>query len=287
MLSGVLMKLTALLVALLAVPVAVGCSAQTEEDEATSADDLVAPMPITAGKFDMYRTPHFAPESNCVVTTKLSLQGSTAHLEEAFNGPCEMEIAVVPNARDYRLRRTGTSCGSSVYTASFRKGVETWSIKLTDHRTRICRDVIPAKIVFTETHDGPLGPIEITQYSNDRVPTSEAVLEGELASVMGIGGESTGVAIMTESGMVELILDAGEHNQFVDGKKARVKGKLTTLSGVETHGRPAIDVSSMLVCPNPGWINCMPGPGVRPGGYCAGENRSWIQANCEGVDFAD
>jgi len=90
----------------------------------------------------------------------------------------------------------------------------------------------------------------------------------------------------TESGMIELILDPGERNQFVDGKRARVKGKLTTLSGVETHDRPAVDVSAMLVCPNPGWINCMPGPTVRPGGYC-GENRSWVQANCEGVDFAD
>ena len=79
---------------------------------------------------------------------------------------------MVPNARDYRLRRTGTSCGSSTYSASFTKGIETWSIKITDHRTRTCRDVIPAKVIITETHDGPLGPIEITQYSSDRAPTA-------------------------------------------------------------------------------------------------------------------
>ncbi|MBX3230263.1 MAG: hypothetical protein KIT84_03985 [Labilithrix sp.] len=281
------MKLTALLLGLLAVPVAVGCSAPTSEDAAAGEEALVAPAPIAAGKFDLYRQPHYAPESGCVRTTKLELKDMTAHLEEAFSGFCPLEIAVVPDAREYRLRREGTSCGSQIYAGEIVEGAEIREIKIVDHRTRLCRDVVPAKIVVTETHASELGVIEITQYSNDRVAPAETVVEGKLASVMAIGGETTGYAVMTDSGMVELVLDAGEKNQFVDGKKARVKGRKTTLTGIETGVRTALDVSSMLVCPNEGWINCMPGPGVRLSNLCAAENRSWVQANCEGVDYAD
>lgn len=279
------MKLTALFLGLLAVPVAIGCSAPTEET--SSADEaLVAPAPLAPGKFDLYRQPHYAPESGCVQTTKLELKGMSAHLEEAFSGECELEIALFPNTRDYQLRRAGTSCGSQVYRGKVVKDGEIRDLELIDHRTRVCRDLVPAQIIVKETVSSQLGVIEITQYSNDQAPT-ESTVEGELASVMGIGGESTGYALMTEAGMVELILDPGEANQFVDGKRARVKGKKTTLTGVETGVRPALDVRSMLVCPDRGWVNCMPGPGVRLSNLCAAENRSWVQANCEGVDYAD
>lgn len=261
-----------------------GCAADAADDSASAnAADLVAPAPIAAGSFELFRLPHYAPESSCERLTKLEVKDMNAHLEEAFVGPCATFVAVDPNARDYKLTREGTSCGSSIYTASFAKGVETWSIKLTDHRTRVCRDIVPARIVVEETHDGPLGPITTKLYSQDVKPKAESVLEGELASVMGIGGESTGVAIVTDDGMFELILDPSERAQFVDGKRARVKGTKTTLSGVETHDRPAIEVNDLLVCPNPGWVNCMPGGAVPA---ACGE-RTWIRANCEGVDFAD
>lgn len=265
-------------------PAVAGCAA-AQDDSAASSADLVAPAPIAAGSFDMFRLPRHSPQSSCERVTKLEVKDLSAHMEEAFVGPCATFVAVDPNVRDYHLTRERTSCGSSVYTAAFSKGLETWSIRLTDHRTRVCRDIIPALIVIEETHDGPLGPIETTLYSQDDKPQAESVLEGKLLSVMGIGGESTGAAIVTEEGMFELILDPGERARFVDGKKARVKGKKTTLSGVETHDRPALDVSNMLVCPNPGWINCMPGGEVPAA--CLGDNRSWIEDNCEGVDFAD
>lgn len=274
------MKTTAALLAGISLlSLVAGCTADAADDSASANQDLVAPMPIKAGSFDMFTQPHYAPESSCERLTKLDVKDLNAHLEEAFVGPCATFVAVDPNKRDYKLTRTGTSCGSGVYAASFTKGGETWSLKLTDHRSRVCRDIVPALIVIEETH----GSITTKLYSQDVKPQTDAVLEGELASVMGIGGESTGVAIMTDEGMFELLLDASERARFVDGKRARLKGKKTTLSGVETHDRPAFDVSDMLVCPNAGWVNCMPGGPVP----AACSEREWIRANCEGVDFAD
>lgn len=278
------MKLSFLALALLSIPVAVGCS-QAVEDASTSDDALVAPAPVPSGTFNLYRTPHFVPSDGCALTTALELKDMNAELEERFSGTCLLELAVFPNTRSYRLHREGTECGSTTYTADYWKGVEHRSIKLVDHRARTCEGAVPAQIVLTETVDNELGPMEITLYSADAPAATEEVLEGKLTSVVAIGGESTGTAIATSEGLVELVLDDAARAQFVDGKKARVKGTPTTLTGVETGERPAFDVSSFLVCPNAGWINCMPGS-PRPA-VCAAENRSWVQANCDGVQFAD
>lgn len=260
-----------------------GCSADATDDAASANADLSAPAPLTAGTFDLYSAPRYTPESSCERYTKIDLKFMAAHLEDAFVGTCMTFVAVDPVVRDYALEMTGTSCGSKIFTGSVQHGDATWSIKITDHRSRVCRDIIPALIVVEETQ-GAVATKKL--YSNDATKASaEAVVEGELASVMGIGGESTGVAIITREGMLELVLDANERAQFVDGKKARVKGTKITLSGVETHDRPAVDVSDLLVCPNAGWINCMPGGPVP--NACKSDNRDWIETNCDGVGFAD
>jgi hypothetical protein len=282
-----MLKLTAL--ALFCVPFAVACSADTTDSIEGDGDDVTSDEAnaarIAPGEFKLYTQAHATPNPSCDMHTKLVLSaegGSKAHLEEALAGFCE--IAVVPNPRDYKLRAAGQDCGSRIFTGSFRKNGEKHSIKIVDNRTRLCENVVAGAIEVEETT--PRGTV--MKYSYDAPPESATVtVEGELVATMGIGGENTGVSIKTATETLELVLDSGERNQFQDGKKARVTGKKTTLSGVETHNRPAIDVESMLVCPNPGSINCMPGPNVRLSNLCAPDNRAWIQASCAGVQYLD
>ena len=55
--------------------------------------------------------------------------------------------------------------------------------------------------------------------------------------------------------------------------------------GIETHNRQALDVKELLVCPNAGYVDCMPGPNVRLSSICSGDSRTWVEANCAGVMY--
>jgi hypothetical protein len=282
-----MIKLAAL--ALLCAPFAVACTADASDSAQGDGDDVTSDEAnaarVAPGEFKLYATPRATPNPSCDPHTKLVLSnkdGSKAHLEEALDGFCE--LAVIPNARDYKLRAAGNDCGSRIFTGSFRKNGEKHSIRIVDNRTRLCENVVAGAIEVEETT--PRGTVQ--KYSYDAPPPSASVtVEGELFASMGIGGENTGASVKTASETFELVLDAGERNQFVDGKKARITGKKTFLSGVETRNRPAIDVESMLVCPDAGTVNCMPGPNVRLSNLCAPDNRSWVQASCAGVQYLD
>jgi hypothetical protein len=115
--------------------------------------------------------------------------------------------------------------------------------------------------------------------------SDKVTLEGELASVVGIGGESTGFAIQNAKGVLtELVLDAKERRAFVDGRVARVHGMRTTLSGVESGSRSAVDVSALTVCPAPNaTVNCM--PPVQPGNLLCGADQEWAEKACPGIRF--
>jgi hypothetical protein len=116
--------------------------------------------------------------------------------------------------------------------------------------------------------------------------SAEVTLEGTLTASVGIGGENTGASIQTSTGLVELVLDNAERSSFVEGRFARVKGKKTELSGVETGKRSAVDVTKLLVCPNSSAvINCQ--PPLQPGTTICGEDRDWVQEKCAGVSFVD
>lgn len=266
-----------------------GCAVDAQAPADDTADDVSSEEALTTrltpGSFKLYGEPHHQVNAGCDLYTSLDLKSgpAAATLEEHVGGMCE--IAVRPNLRTYRLKQTSTSCGSKIYQGSIRKQGKSYAIKITDHRTRLCEDVIPALIVVEETPPG--GTAQITKFSLDVQPTQQVELTGKLVHTMGIGGENTGASIATSQGMLELVLDAGERAQFVDGKTARVRGTRTTLSGVETHNRPALDVSEMLVCPDAGTVNCMPGPNVRLSSLCAMDNRSWVQSNCAGVHYVD
>ena len=198
------------------------------------------------------------------------------------------QLAVRPNLRTYRLRLAGTDCGTRVYAGSRKVDGKSFAIKITDNRARLCENVVAAAVIVEETEPGFPGAITTTKYSYDGAPVAppaDVTLEGTLTRTFGIGGENTGMSIATKTGMVELILDAGEQNQFVAGKKARAIGASKLLSGIETHDRKALDVKSLLVCPNAGFVDCMPGPNVRLSSLCSTDSRTWVEANCAGVQY--
>jgi hypothetical protein len=269
------------------------CTASTEDPAADGdADDVTVDEANAAkvgpGSFKLYDQPRAEPNPSCDIHTKLDLKAeyfSTATLTEAVGGFCE--IAVFPNARTYRLRLANVDCGSRIYTGSLKKQGQPYKIKITDNRTRLCENVVAGALVVEETVPGFPGAITTTKYSYDGAPIggAEVTLEGTFVATMGIGGENTGASIKTSSELVELILDAGERNQFIDGKKARAKGTIKLLSGVETHNRKALDVKEILVCPDPGYLNCMPGPNVRLSSLCSNDSRTWVEANCPGVQY--
>lgn len=269
-------------IALLAAGCGVDATGTPDDGDGVSEADAISAK-VTPGTFRLYGQPGAQPNAGCDVHTNLVLAASsysTAHLEEVVGGMCM--IAVRPDPRTYRLRLDGTSCGTRVYKGSLTQNGARSEITITDNRARTCLDAIAARIVVEETRDGRT----TTKYSYDGdAAGGEVTVTGKLVHTVGIGGENTGTSIQTTTETTELVLDAGERNQFVENKTARVKGTVTYLSGVETHDRKAIDVSEMLVCPDPGWINCMPAREVRP--LCTPENRSWIEANCAGVSFAD
>ncbi len=269
-----------------------GCAAATDgeegaDDQGVSSEDALI-TGITPGTFKLYGEPgHVA--SGCDVYTKLVLSkigGAKATLSEEVGGMCQ--LAIMPNLRSFRLHQTGTSCGSKIYEGHRKVTGGVDKIKITDHRSRMCMDMLAAQLVVEETVPGFPGPITTTLYSTWETPAAESVtVEGKLFASVGIGGENTGRSIAAAGGMFELVLDASEQKQFIDGRLARVKGTKTLLSGVETHDRSAINVDELLVCPKAGSINCMPPVQGGSASLCAPANRSWIEAKCAGVSYLD
>lgn len=262
---------------------AVACGSSADDaaagDEADSTGSRVA-----SGEFELGDTPHSVP-TDCDVHTHLSLKDSpsTATLSEVVGGMCR--LAVMPNLRTYKLHLSKTDCGSLSYTGKLKDGS---TIRLTDHRARTCEDVVPAQIVVEETSLAGYDSTTTTKYSRDPAPAgggAEVTVTGTLVHTVGIGGENTGTSIQNADGTTELVLDGAEVNEFVEGKTARVKGTITFLNGVETHDRKAIDVNDMLLCPDPGTIDCMPEPNVRLSNLCSNENQAWVTASCPGVSY--
>ena len=268
-----------------------GCAVDAQEPEQgdeVSAEDALR-SGVKPGEFVLHHEANHTANPKCDSWVDLKLKSSgRAELSNRLTGHCALVAMFNPDNRAYTLRQTGTSCGSKIYEGSRRVALGPAKtglakIKITDHRTRLCEDLRLSILEVEETGPGFPGPITTHYFSQDN-QKEEVEVTGKLVRTFGIGGENTGSSIASKEGMFELVLDDGERNQFQAGKTARVRGTKTTLSGVETHNRPAIDVSDMLVCPDPGFINCMPGPNVRLSNMCG--NVSWVTDNCPGVQFA-
>lgn len=106
------------------------------------------------GRFFLVDATRPVQSPGCTIGTELVLQGSpqagvVAHLRERVIGVCEIHVA--PNVRRYRLQQTQTSCGSLVFRGAARLADGRSSmIELTDHRARLCLDIVPARVVAQE-----------------------------------------------------------------------------------------------------------------------------------------
>jgi hypothetical protein len=138
----------------------IGCAASADDsDEASSASEVVAAGPAD-GTFVLHAEANHTADPECDSFTDLELKaGGVAALADRLTGRCALVALHDPNPRGYTLRETGTSCGSKIYEGSRRvalgpatTGLAT--IKIIDHRTRLCKDLTEAEIIVEETAPG-------------------------------------------------------------------------------------------------------------------------------------
>lgn len=123
--------------------------AQVKDDE--SSEKTTA----EPGVFAALNEPGGLPNQGCSIGVRLvidraELSGNVAFLSNFVNGLCE--IAVEPNERHYILKSVERgACGSTVMKGETDGFAEKRSIEIVDHRTRTCRDLVPARVIFKET----------------------------------------------------------------------------------------------------------------------------------------
>jgi hypothetical protein len=131
---------------------------------------------VKVGNFEMYATPQLNPEGYCDVGTQLIIEnvnglGAVAILKDFVNGVCE--IYVPENLRIYTLSATQTGCGSKIYTGKVRSADSLREIEIVDHRARVCKDLVPARIIMKELEQEQ---VVSTLYSFDEVIVQEPVV---------------------------------------------------------------------------------------------------------------
>lgn len=147
----------ALLVLLAGVSSFFGCAAETSDmdSEDDASEEALKSVQIPPVLSKLYRTPEEArvPNAFCDVHTQLditqSASGATAKLVERVTGNCKLVVA--PNERSFRLREVTGACGSRSYRGSRLVGGRIERIAIFDHRTRTCKDLVPAKLIVDET----------------------------------------------------------------------------------------------------------------------------------------
>lgn len=228
---------------------ALAATACGTENTSSTKDIEVAPVEtINEAAFKMYDQARFTPESFCDLHTVLKLfnteTGIAASLQNSLDGICE--LAVFPNVRTYSLEKVGQSCGSDLYVGRLIGIVEhaAPTIEITDHRNRICRDIVPATVIvkqiFSESLSAP-----IFSYDFGGVPLLG--LDGTLTQIMAIGGETTGFALMLTNGnLIELdFATPALRAAFVEDNRVNILGNYKTVRGVEIPVRQVFVVESM------------------------------------------
>jgi hypothetical protein len=149
-----------------ALAVEVACEAGCVADTAAPVD--TNDEPLTSQTFRLDPEPGAEIDPLCDVHTVLRLAPIRerivrVELREVLRGNCK--IAVDPEPRSYALFHEKDDCGSMVYAATATLEGDARRITFTDHRTRICRDRPPARIVVDEEGS----PV---RFSRDPIPTS-------------------------------------------------------------------------------------------------------------------
>ncbi|MGE0528757.1 MAG: hypothetical protein AB7G93_16835 [Bdellovibrionales bacterium] len=120
------------------------------------------------GTFDLYATSGHQPSGTCdrgtnLVLDRAEIKGNLAFLTEFVAGVCDLYVE--PNARYYEIHTVkDAGCGSQTYEGTRIGDDGRHEVVITDHRTRLCMDIVPGRVIVTEK--GPRG--EVTLYSYDR-----------------------------------------------------------------------------------------------------------------------
>jgi len=124
-----------------------GCVADTTPATTTDED-------LTSESFRLYAEPGAEVDDRCDVHTVLTLKPFRepgvvhAELRDVLVGDCKRAIDRDP--RTYALFRIEDECGSARWAASTTMNGIDRTLTVTDHRTRVCRDRAPARIVVEE-----------------------------------------------------------------------------------------------------------------------------------------
>lgn len=118
--------------------------------------------------FKMYTEMNVKPNPNCDLHTemKVTKTGNTAtvKLVNKVGGFCE--IYADPTPRTFKLTAAASDCGSLVFTN------KTAKVTLTDNKTRLCDDMIPALMV--------LNTPDATYYSHDARSSSPGICTADI-----------------------------------------------------------------------------------------------------------
>jgi hypothetical protein len=277
--------------ALLALPLlALACAAPAAEDDASDDADLsvstvtkltinrsegfIAPSPLEScmfrhnGSYDVDLVAQTVKGQGCVDGDKsVTVNRALTTAEASAIRTALRQVKIVPRP---------SSCPTDGPGSFLRVTRGTRETSYTDPHNACFGDAKAATSI-----DGVLASVE------KLTTIVEHVLEGSLASVNAIGGETTGQVLQTEGGALELEFAPGSAlaSQFTDGRKAVVVGTRVDRPGVEIPIRKFLLVNDLLVCPaSSAVINCMPPTETKA---CAFGNRFWIQNNCGGVSFLD
>lgn len=159
--------------------VGIGCSTSETNGEATghlvdAKEETVAASALIPGAFKLYGSPAPIADkpsvASCDVFTELTLSLEGASLREATAGACDTRVE--PDPREYRLDLAGTSCGSRIFRGNSQVAGKPREITITDHRTRVCRDRVPAKIIVEETNAAGAKRMRFSHEPKGTTPTS-------------------------------------------------------------------------------------------------------------------
>lgn len=116
-----------------------------------------------------YQTPNWVPTGcdvgSSVILQNGSLTGPMVSMSDFVSGQCALYVE--PNPRTYTLEAQGIGCGSIRWEGSLRTNEGVSEIEITDHRGRLCMDLVPNVIVIKETSRGG----EKTLYGHFEIPS--------------------------------------------------------------------------------------------------------------------